>query len=162
MPAAAPRGVLCRCRRHRQVVPDLGLCVTLYEILEVEGGAVYAGEGAALFTVKFSMARTLHRVTARASGITCAVLGLGSCDDSQARGSRRLRGAGVLPPVRGRDSHRPHQERRHVRAAGAGASSTSMPLNCNLRAWGPLACTVAVARLLRRRVCAQGEPEQPV
>jgi hypothetical protein len=31
--------------------------VTLYEILEVEGGAVYAGEGSALFTVKFSMVR---------------------------------------------------------------------------------------------------------
>jgi DNA-directed RNA polymerase subunit E'/Rpb7 len=42
-------------------VPALGLCVTLYEILEVEGGAVYAGEGAALFTVKFSMARAARR-----------------------------------------------------------------------------------------------------
>ncbi len=38
-------------------MPQLGLCVTLYEILEIEGGAVYAGEGAALYTVKFSMAR---------------------------------------------------------------------------------------------------------
>jgi DNA-directed RNA polymerase subunit E'/Rpb7 len=46
-----------RVRFRRQVVPELGLCVTLYEILEVEGGAVYAGEGAALFTVKFSMVR---------------------------------------------------------------------------------------------------------
>lgn len=39
------------------MVPQLGLCVTLFEVLEVEGGAVHVGEGCALYTVKFSMAR---------------------------------------------------------------------------------------------------------
>jgi hypothetical protein len=47
-----------------QVVPQLGLCVTLYEILDVQGGAVYAGEGAALYTVRFSMARAQPRARA--------------------------------------------------------------------------------------------------
>ena len=36
-----------------QVVKDLGLCVTLYEIVSIEGGTVYPGEGSARFRVVF-------------------------------------------------------------------------------------------------------------
>ena len=48
----------CGLGLQPQVVPQLGLCVTLYEVLDVEGGAVHVGEGCALYTVKFSMARS--------------------------------------------------------------------------------------------------------
>jgi hypothetical protein len=37
------------------VFPDLGLCVSLYEILAVEGGTVYQLDGAATFSVTFNM-----------------------------------------------------------------------------------------------------------
>lgn len=40
-----------------QVIPDLGVGVTLYEIHDVEGGTVYPLEGAALFKVTFSLVR---------------------------------------------------------------------------------------------------------
>jgi hypothetical protein len=39
----------------RQVIPELGLAVTLYEVLRIDGGAVHPGEGSALFTVLFSL-----------------------------------------------------------------------------------------------------------
>ena len=42
-------------RERWQVFPDLGLCVSLYEILAVEGGTVYQLDGAATFSVTFSM-----------------------------------------------------------------------------------------------------------
>lgn len=38
-----------------KVFPDLGLCVSLYEILTVEGGTVYQLDGAATFAVTFNM-----------------------------------------------------------------------------------------------------------
>jgi hypothetical protein len=45
------------CSRRPQVIPDLGLGVTLYEILDVQGGTIYPLEGAALYTVTFSVVR---------------------------------------------------------------------------------------------------------
>lgn len=41
----------------RQVIENAGLCVTLYEILSVEGGTVFQGEGDAHFVVKFKLVR---------------------------------------------------------------------------------------------------------
>lgn len=38
-----------------KVFPSLGLCISLYEILSVEGGTVYQLDGAATFSVTFSM-----------------------------------------------------------------------------------------------------------
>mmetsp|Transcript_34082 Transcript_34082/g.64208 ORF Transcript_34082/g.64208 Transcript_34082/m.64208 type:complete len:208 (+) Transcript_34082:260-883(+) len=37
------------------VFPSLGLCISLYEILSVEGGTVYQLDGAATFSVEFSL-----------------------------------------------------------------------------------------------------------
>jgi DNA-directed RNA polymerase III subunit RPC8 len=36
-----------------QVVSNLGLVITIYDILEIQGGFIYAGDGAAHYTVKF-------------------------------------------------------------------------------------------------------------
>mmetsp|Transcript_20958 Transcript_20958/g.35134 ORF Transcript_20958/g.35134 Transcript_20958/m.35134 type:complete len:206 (+) Transcript_20958:438-1055(+) len=38
-----------------KVFPDLGLCVSLYEIIKIEGGTVYHLDGAATFFVTFSL-----------------------------------------------------------------------------------------------------------
>ncbi|CAL8463542.1 g3076 [Coccomyxa elongata] len=38
-----------------KVVSDLGLVVTIYDILDIQGGSVYASEGAAHYTVKFRL-----------------------------------------------------------------------------------------------------------
>lgn len=38
-----------------QVIEDLGLCIELYDVLEISQGTVYAGDGAAFATVKFRM-----------------------------------------------------------------------------------------------------------
>lgn len=37
------------------MVTDLGLVVTIYDILDIQGGSVYASEGAAHYTVKFRL-----------------------------------------------------------------------------------------------------------
>lgn len=34
---------------------DLGLVVTIYDILDIQGGSIYASEGAAHYTVKFRL-----------------------------------------------------------------------------------------------------------
>ncbi|KAH9576965.1 hypothetical protein CY35_01G190000 [Sphagnum magellanicum] len=39
----------------KQVLKDLGLCVTLYDIKAVEGGFVFPGDGAPRFTVDFRL-----------------------------------------------------------------------------------------------------------
>lgn len=39
-----------------QVVSDLGLVITIYDILGIEGGFIYTGDGAAQYTVKFRLA----------------------------------------------------------------------------------------------------------
>lgn len=52
--------------RRPQVIPDLGLGVTLYEILDVQGGTIYPLEGAALYTVTFSVVRLRGWATAQA------------------------------------------------------------------------------------------------
>jgi hypothetical protein len=54
-PAAALSSAGAQATYVDKVIPQLGLAVTLYEILKVEGGAVHPGEGAALFTVLFSL-----------------------------------------------------------------------------------------------------------
>lgn len=41
-----------------QVLKDLGLCVTLYDISNVEGGSVFPGDGAPHFTVRPSFTTT--------------------------------------------------------------------------------------------------------
>lgn len=41
------------------MIENAGLCVTLYEILSVEGGTVFQGEGDAHFVVRFKLARPL-------------------------------------------------------------------------------------------------------
>lgn len=46
---------VCLCRA--QVIENAGLCVTLYEILSVEGGTIFQGEGDAHFVVKFKLVR---------------------------------------------------------------------------------------------------------
>lgn len=38
-----------------QVIENAGLCVTLYEIVSVEGGTIFQGEGDAHFVVKFKL-----------------------------------------------------------------------------------------------------------
>ncbi|EIE27604.1 DNA-directed RNA polymerase II, 19 kDa polypeptide [Coccomyxa subellipsoidea C-169] len=38
-----------------KVVSDLGLVVTIYDILDIQGGSIYASEGAAHYTVKFRL-----------------------------------------------------------------------------------------------------------
>lgn len=50
----------------------MGLCVTLYEITKVEGGAVYHAEGSALFSVHFSLVREQSQTPAAA--LACAAL----------------------------------------------------------------------------------------
>lgn len=39
------------------MIPDLGVGVTLYEILDIQGGTIYPLEGAAMFKVTFSLVR---------------------------------------------------------------------------------------------------------
>ena len=41
--------------RGGQVVPGLGLVVTVYDILSVEGGFIYPSDGAAHFKAKFRL-----------------------------------------------------------------------------------------------------------
>jgi len=45
------------CALTTQVIPDLGVGVTLYEILDIQGGTIYPLEGAAMFKVTFSLVR---------------------------------------------------------------------------------------------------------
>lgn len=48
----------CNAQRARpvdKVVPDLGLIVTVYDILEIGGGFIYPSDGAAIFDVNFRL-----------------------------------------------------------------------------------------------------------
>jgi len=53
-PLAAVTEVLERDYLDR-VIPDLGLAVTLYDVLSVEGGHIYPNDGAAYFKVAFRL-----------------------------------------------------------------------------------------------------------
>lgn len=37
------------------VIPELGLVITIFDILDVQGGFIYPGDGAAHFVVKFRL-----------------------------------------------------------------------------------------------------------
>lgn len=50
---------------HRQVIADVGLVVTLYDVLEVTGGHIYPSDGAAHFEVQLtSVCSTLDHQSA--------------------------------------------------------------------------------------------------
>ncbi len=53
-PLAAVTEVLEREYLDR-VIPDLGLAVTIYDVLSVEGGHIYPNDGAAYFKVVFRL-----------------------------------------------------------------------------------------------------------
>ncbi len=40
---------------YMQVLHDLGLVITIYDILSIEGGFIYPSDGAAHYTVKFRL-----------------------------------------------------------------------------------------------------------
>jgi len=53
-PADAVAAVI-QARYVDRVVPDLGLIVALYDLLSIEGGAIYPSDGAAFFRVRFRL-----------------------------------------------------------------------------------------------------------
>ena len=57
-PHTAASSVFCPKPSHvscMQVLHDLGLVVTIYDILSIEGGFIYPSDGAAHYTVKFRL-----------------------------------------------------------------------------------------------------------
>ena len=56
----------------QQVYPNLGLCISLYEILSIEGGTVYQLDGAATFSVKFRLVRS-HMCCAHHAGCVITI-----------------------------------------------------------------------------------------